>query len=181
MTDDTLWQQLDMLNKIVELLSGIEYRQDPDHHLAPPFVTAYQLAIMFALQHPEDFDIFCSRGFPMGGRDSGSRNSLPQYLARQLSQRIGSGEISHLVLQPHIDDGVAQSSLVMGPSGPGLMPSSPARPANGKFCALPMLSEQPAQQPSDLGNGQRDQPGSQCRPLLASSALAYIRHTARKA
>ena len=51
---------------------------------------------------------------------------------------------SFLVLQPHIDGGIVQSSLVMGPSGSGLMPSSPPRPANGKVSALPRPSEQPA-------------------------------------
>ena len=105
MTDNSLWRQLDMLNKIVELLSGVEYRLDPHHHLAPPFVTAYQLAIMFASRHPEDFGVFCSRGFPMGGRGSGATNSLPQYLARQLSQRIRSGEISCLIEGGFLDDG----------------------------------------------------------------------------
>ena len=47
-----------------------------------------------------------------------------------------------LVLQPHIDDGELHSSLEMGPSGSGLMPSPPPRPANGKVRVSPMLPEQ---------------------------------------
>lgn len=77
-------------NNIREILRGVRYRPNPRHHLGRPFLTAYQLAIEYDRRFPELRD---QLGFTIGGSGSGEHRSLPQWLARNLSQRIRSGEI----------------------------------------------------------------------------------------
>jgi hypothetical protein len=55
------------------------------HPIGCPFLTAYQIAIEFALRHPDEAE---QLGFPIGGAGVGQRNSLAQYLAGQLSRNI---------------------------------------------------------------------------------------------
>ena len=77
-------------NNIREILRGLYYRPNRNHHLGRPFLTAYQLAIEYDGRFPE----LCEQlGFPVGGSGSGVHRSLSQWLARNLSQRIGGGEI----------------------------------------------------------------------------------------
>ena len=64
-----------------------------NHHLGRPFACAYQIAIDFARRCPEDFD---SIGMPIGGVGTGSHSSFSQYLGRELSRRIKSGELSDI-------------------------------------------------------------------------------------
>ena len=89
MSTESFWDIHDLERKIVDLLAGIQYF-DPGHHFGRPFVTAYQLAILFKEMFPEDFRRF---GHPLGGEGSGEHYSFTSYLAGQLSQKIKSGEI----------------------------------------------------------------------------------------
>jgi hypothetical protein len=61
-----------------------------DHHFGRPFLTPYQIAIEFARRHPVDFKAI---GLPIGGAGTGEYNSLAQYIAQQLSQRMLKGEL----------------------------------------------------------------------------------------
>lgn len=80
-------------NNIREILGGVYYRPNRHHHLGRPFLTAYQLAIEYDRRFPE----LCEQlGFPVGGSGSGVHQSLSQWLARNLSQRIGRGEIKDI-------------------------------------------------------------------------------------
>ena len=83
------WEELDIENKIVDILRCAE-RHPEEHHFGLPFLTAYQLAIAYAQRYPHDVQTI---GFPVGGEGIGQRNSLAQYLARELSRRIHSGSI----------------------------------------------------------------------------------------
>ena len=85
----SIWSDNQLVDKVAQMLFTIEY-QDPTHHIDRPFISAYQLAILFAENYPEDFQ---SIGKPVGGEGIGERTSLAQYLARELSMRIKSGEI----------------------------------------------------------------------------------------
>jgi hypothetical protein len=53
--------------------------------LAPPYVSAYQLAIAFAEEYP---DAAASLGYSVGGEGTGEYNSIAKYLAHELSVRI---------------------------------------------------------------------------------------------
>ena len=80
-------------NNIREILRGVRYRPNPRHHLGCPFLTAYQLAIAYDQRFPELRE---QLGLTIGGSGSGEHQSLPQWLARNLSQRIRSGEIKDI-------------------------------------------------------------------------------------
>ena len=59
----SLWQQLDIEEKLIQVLHDIPDAA-PEHHLGRPFLTAYQIAIEFALFFPQDV---AQIGFPIGG------------------------------------------------------------------------------------------------------------------
>ena len=92
MSTGNFWEDHGLGQKIVEVLADVSYA-DPHHHFGKPFVTAYQLAILFKERFPEDFRCF---GRPVGGKDSGAQFSLASYLAGQLSRKIKRGEITNV-------------------------------------------------------------------------------------
>ena len=86
------WEELDVENKLIVILREAE-GHPAEHHFGTPFLTAYQIAIAFAQRHPSDIQ---SLGFPVGGEGIGQRNSLAQYLAKELSRRIHNGSIRNI-------------------------------------------------------------------------------------
>ena len=88
----SIWSDLNLNKKIVSILSKIDY-QDPTHHFGKPFISAYQLAILLTEGYPQ---VYQTIGKPIGGEGIGERTSLAQYLARELSTRIKSGEINNI-------------------------------------------------------------------------------------
>jgi len=81
-----------MESKITEILqdapNGLER-----HHLGQPFLTAYQIAIEFAVRYPKEFK---QLKLPIGGAGTGKHNSLAQYIALQLSRNIKAKRITHI-------------------------------------------------------------------------------------
>lgn len=75
---------IDHLHRI--LTNCPEY--EADHHLDRPFMSAYQIAIRFAEEHP-NHDLV--RTLPLGGEGTGTNQSLVQRIARFLSQAIREG------------------------------------------------------------------------------------------
>ena len=92
MSNETIWERHGLERKIAEILSAITY-ENPDHHFGRPFLTAYQLAILFKERFREDYELL---GYPVGGRGSGGQFTLSSYLSGQLSQKIRTGEISEI-------------------------------------------------------------------------------------
>ena len=84
------WWNRTVENNIREILRAVRYGPNPRHHLGRPFLTAYQLAIEYDRRFPE---LGRQLGLTTGGKGSGWPSSLPQQLARELSQRIKSREI----------------------------------------------------------------------------------------
>lgn len=85
------WEDLHIEAHIRGILGEVEYCRE--QHFNRPFLTAYQLAIKFArMFQPEAIEL----DFPIGGEGVGQRNSLAQYLAGQLSQRIEKNEITDI-------------------------------------------------------------------------------------
>ena len=58
-----------------------------------PFLTPYQIAIKFQELYPQDFQTI---GKPIGGNGTGQQDSLAQYIALNLSQRIKSEAITNI-------------------------------------------------------------------------------------
>jgi hypothetical protein len=86
-----LWDDLAMESKILAILDVRPHVQG--HHFGRPFLTAYQIAIAFKAMHPED----CARiGKPVGGKGTGQRDSLAQYIGTELSRRIKSRRITRI-------------------------------------------------------------------------------------
>lgn len=113
------WQNLSIENKIVDILSSVPPYEE-GHHMGHPFLTAYQLAIEYNRRHSEDVVIL---SLTVGGAGTGSYNSLAQYLARQLSQRVLDGNSpfeggflsnQHLKEMVFDDDGRDITSSLMG-------------------------------------------------------------------
>ena len=90
--NDSFWADNDLSRKITDILAAIASSED-DHHFGTSFATAYQLAILLKANCPDAFERF---GRPVGGRGSGEHLGFASYLARQMSQRIKSGEITRI-------------------------------------------------------------------------------------
>ncbi len=90
---ESQWQQYQLEDLLVAILASIESRPEAGHHLGPPYLTAYQLAIELADRHPE---LVSALGYPLGGAGVGQHSSLAQYLGRELSRRIHAGEITRI-------------------------------------------------------------------------------------
>lgn len=84
----SIWEEFSIEWRVREILKAARY--DKGHHFGRPFLTAYQIAIAFDKAHREDRKKI---GKPVGGKGTGQKDSLAQYLAWQLSRRIKSGEL----------------------------------------------------------------------------------------
>ncbi|MFJ4103914.1 hypothetical protein [Amycolatopsis japonica] len=84
----SLWQRLEVEDKVREVLREGAAASRHVHHLGRPYVTVYQLAIRLHSKYP---DVATELGFEVGGVGIGRHNSLAQYLARELSVRIREG------------------------------------------------------------------------------------------
>jgi len=100
----SLWQELDIANKITQILRDVPDAAT-DHHLGRPFLTAYQIAIEFNIRYPDEMQQI---GFPIGGIGIGQRTSLSQYIAKQLSSNIRSGNLPRIeggfLSNQHLED-----------------------------------------------------------------------------
>jgi hypothetical protein len=85
-----IWEENHVEEKIMQILEDVP---DGGHHFGRPFLTAYQLAIEFDRLYPE---VRSQTNLPIGGIGAGQRNTFSQYLAKQLSQRIKSAEITKI-------------------------------------------------------------------------------------
>ena len=87
----TKWEQFEMEEKIIEVLSMAELYND--HHFKRSFLTPYQIAIELIREYP---DICKELEMELGGKGTGLHYSLTQYIARTLSARIENQEIQNV-------------------------------------------------------------------------------------
>lgn len=80
-----------MLERVKEVLEDVHYHHA--HHFGRPFLTPYQLAIELDHRYPQ---IRQTLGVQTGGKGNIEHTSFSQYLARELSQRIGRDEITDI-------------------------------------------------------------------------------------
>jgi hypothetical protein len=80
----SVWDEQDVEHKVVAVLRDVPLTNE-HHAFGRPFMTAYQLAIALDARFPEVRQVL---GYPLGGSGVEERNSLAQYLATQLSDRI---------------------------------------------------------------------------------------------
>lgn len=84
----SIWDDYSIETRIRDILDVPPRREG--HHFGRPFLTAYQIAILFAEQYPKDLDAI---GKEVGGRGAGPSQSLAQYFADQLSKRLKAGRL----------------------------------------------------------------------------------------
>lgn len=86
----SVWGEHAVESKIIDILKETPYQET--HHFGRPYLSAYQLAISMDRRWPE---VRTAVGNPpVGGLGIGTRNSLAQYLAGELSRRIKSGDLT---------------------------------------------------------------------------------------
>ena len=85
------WDQLQMDAKISRVLDVQSH--DPTHHFGRPFLTPYQIAIIFQHLYPLDVQTIDK---PIGGLGTGQQDSLAQYIALELSKRIKDGRVTDI-------------------------------------------------------------------------------------
>lgn len=86
----SVWGDFEVEDKITDILRRTPYREA--HHFGRPYLSAYQLAIAVDRRWPR---VRAALGnLPVGGLGTGTRNSLAQYLAGELSRRIKSGDLT---------------------------------------------------------------------------------------
>ena len=91
--ESSKWQQYNLEALLITILASVHSRPAAGHHLGPPYLTAYQLAIELQRCHPE---VAKALGYPLGGEGVGQQTSLAQYIGRELSRRIHTGEITKI-------------------------------------------------------------------------------------
>jgi len=85
------WETHGIEAKIHDILR--DFRSNEPGHLGQPFLSSYQITIAFAKRYPKET---ATLGWPIGGAGTGQRNSLAQYIAGQLSQRISDKRITDI-------------------------------------------------------------------------------------
>jgi hypothetical protein len=83
------WILYKMDDKITQILLDAA-SHDPGHHFGRPFLTAYQIAIEFQRRFRDEFTALNE---PVGGKGTGQKTSLAQYIARELSRQIREGKL----------------------------------------------------------------------------------------
>ena len=82
------WEEYNMDDIMRTLLRTVENETNPGNPEARPFVTSYQLALMFQRDYREISD---SLGFPVGGSGAGGSNTLAGDIGSVFSTRIRRG------------------------------------------------------------------------------------------
>lgn len=95
----------------------------PGHPLGRPYMSAYQIAICFAREHPEHPLV---QNLDVGGEGTGERHSLAQRIARFLSgaaqdpdSEVDGAFISHQNIAEFSFDNNGSRVRVSGLNGPG--------------------------------------------------------------
>ena len=110
------------LNHLLEIMDSCR-DYEPGHRLGRPYMSAYQIAICFARDHPEHPLV---RELEVGGEGTGERRSLAQRIARFLSaqaqtpgSQVDGAFISHQNIIEFTFDNNGSRVSVSGLSGPG--------------------------------------------------------------
>lgn len=85
------WDTLGIQACVETILSHVP---ESEHHFGGrPFMTAYQIAIEFAHDYPDQFELLRKE---VGGKDTGVRHSMAQYLANELSRKILARDVINI-------------------------------------------------------------------------------------
>lgn len=116
----TVWHELELEAKIRNALEQVTIANENGHHFERPYMTAYQLAIKLDRAYPEVAERL---GVRIGGRGTGGRNSLAQYLARELSRSIRDADGSYFVEGAFLSNDELTELRYLAPDGEPLSSS----------------------------------------------------------
>jgi hypothetical protein len=88
----TQWDELRFEERLRTILTETRPYVE-GHHFGNPFLTSYQLAIEFQRRYPDDV---ARMNLTIGGAGTGRHVSLAQYIARELSRRIRTGQLTDI-------------------------------------------------------------------------------------
>lgn len=116
------WDQHGMDDKIQAILESVQtpLLGEGPHHFGRPFTSAYQIAIAMQRSHPETVEEIDK---PIGGRGAGQEDTLAQYIAVQLSQRIKSAGPGHAIEGAFLSNADAVDVTFRRPDGSTLTSS----------------------------------------------------------
>jgi hypothetical protein len=89
----TNWDEFHFEPRIRAILRDAAPSSSMNPHFGRPFLTVYQLAIEFNERHSSDVE---KLGLQVGGKGTGQHVSLAQYIARELSRRLGSKNLEDI-------------------------------------------------------------------------------------
>lgn len=76
---DSKWEKYQLQEKVERVLGKVGKIKGEEER---PFLTAYQIAILFAHEYPQ---LVQELGYAIGGKDIGEHHTLTSYLAERLS------------------------------------------------------------------------------------------------
>ncbi len=88
----SFWQEHDLTSKI-ETILGKFHPNIAGKDFGKPYVSAYQIAFEFAREYS---GIMQLSGYEVGGKDTDDRNSLALFIARELSTRIRTNQVTSI-------------------------------------------------------------------------------------
>lgn len=116
----SVWEDHDVEARVIDALGEVTIVNDTGHHFGRPFMTAYQLAIKVDRAYPALAEAL---GVDIGGRGTGRRSSLAQYLARELSSRIRRGGDAYPVEGAFLSNDDVEALVYAKPDGDELRSS----------------------------------------------------------
>ena len=90
---DAEWAEYNMEDLIRTLLRNVENSTDPGNRETRPFITSYQMAMMFERDYK---DIFDRIGYPIGGEGAGGSNTLAGDIGNKLALRIRNCQVTDI-------------------------------------------------------------------------------------
>ena len=90
---DTEWVEHNMEENIRALLRTVHNNTDPGNPATRPFVTSYQIAMMFERNYR---DIFDHIGYPIGGEGTVGSNTLASDIGNKLALRIRNCQVTDI-------------------------------------------------------------------------------------
>jgi hypothetical protein len=110
----SIWEDHGVVDVVLDALRDVAAPLGA-HHMGRPFISAYQLAIQVERRAPQ---VRQALDQPLGGAGAGARNSLAQYLAKQLSDRIKRDPRGFPIEGAFISSEDVLSLNFDGPNGP---------------------------------------------------------------
>lgn len=107
----SMWEQHNLTERLTEILN--DFGSD-GHHFGRPYLTSYQLAIELQQRFP---GATAAVNKSLGGIGTGGHDSLPQYLAHELSRHIKTDPVGYPIEGAFLAGVHARAAEFLSPDG----------------------------------------------------------------